>query len=258
MMRDLLEEISSAQPLDPNEAARRSMGPRRRRFYQQVEVRPSASGYGVVLDGRVVRTPARAGLIAPNVALAEALAAEWSTQREFIDPANMPLTRLCNTIIDGVAAASRDIVAEIEKYLGCDLVCYRATGPEALRRRQALHWDPVMEWARETHGAHFVVGTGVTFARQPDEAMTAMRAVIPHDPWRLGAVHAVTTLTGSALIALMLADQAITVEAAWMIAHVDEDWNFELWGRDELAATRRNFRFAEMTAAAKVLADTAA
>jgi chaperone required for assembly of F1-ATPase len=113
----------------------------------------------------------------------------------------------------------------------------------------------VLTWAQEKLGARFVTGTGVMPLLEPEQALVASRAAIPRDPWRLGAVHAVTTLTGSALLALALASGAIASDAAWAAAHVDEDWNIELWGEDTLAAERRAARYAEMQAAAKVLAD---
>jgi chaperone required for assembly of F1-ATPase len=167
----------------------------------------------------------------------------------------MPMTRLANTIIDGVAAAHDEVAGVIVKYLGSDLVCYRAATPGRLVARQSLHWDPILAWAREALGAAFVTVQGITYFHQPDEAIACARTAIPRDPWRLGAVHAVTTLTGSALIALALARGDIGLDAAWAAAHVDEDWNMELWGRDELGLKRRAYRFAETEAAAKVLAE---
>jgi chaperone required for assembly of F1-ATPase len=165
----------------------------------------------------------------------------------------MPLTRLANSIIDGVADAPEAVAAEVARYLGSDLVCYRAPGPESLVTRQGRAWDPVLGWARDALGARFLLAEGLVFVTQPVEALTAARAAIPRDIWRLGALNTVTTLTGSALIALALAGGALTVEEAWAAAHVDEDWNMDIWGRDVLALERRAFRFAEMQAAAKVL-----
>ena len=141
----------------------------------------------------------------------------------------------------------------MEKYLASDLVCYRASSPRGLVERQARHWDPILDWAREALDADFALGEGVVYVAQPQAALAAARAAIPTDPWRLGAVHAATTLTGSALLALALANGRLTVEEAWQAAHVDEDWNMEQWGRDEAALERRAFRFAEMQAAATVL-----
>ncbi len=163
------------------------------------------------------------------------------------------LTRLANTIIDGVVAAMPEIIAEIEKYLGSDLVYYRAEAPDALVGRQERHWDPIIAFARDDLAARFVVTRGVNFVTQPAEAVEAARHAVPADAWRLGAVHAVMTLTGSALIALALARGAVTLDAAWAAAHVDEDWDMEQWGRDELALDRRAARLAEMQAAARVL-----
>ncbi len=176
-------------------------------------------------------------------------------QGEFIDPAGMPMTRLANTVIDGVAAARAEVAAEIVKYLGSDLVCYRAVTPQGLVARQTLYWDPVLAWAKAKLGAAFTIVSGVTFRRQPDEAIARAAAAIPDDPWRLGAVHAVTALTGSALIALQLAAGELDLDDAWTAAHADEDWNTEFWGRDELGLQRRAYRFAEMAAAARVLAE---
>jgi chaperone required for assembly of F1-ATPase len=262
-MRDVFGDIFShepPEPLDPAETARRNMRALRRRFYSRVEVRPdvgangaAGAGAAILLDGRPIRTPARRALAAPTAALAEAIVAEWEAQREFIEPAAMPLTRLANTIIDGVAAAPDKVAQEIAAYLGSDLVCYRATSPEKLVARQAAHWDPVIAFARDALGASFAVRSGVIHAAQPESAIAAARAHIPRHPWRLGAVHAITTLTGSALIALAVASAAIGRDAAWAAAHVDEDWNFELWGRDELVLKHRAYRLGEMTAAAKVL-----
>jgi chaperone required for assembly of F1-ATPase len=258
-MRDMFEEIFANRPLDPVEAARRAVRPQlRRRFYKQAIAGEGAGTHPILLDGRPVHTPARNALAAPSRALADAIAAEWEAQKDCIDPAGMPLTRLANTIIDGVSAAPGRVADEIEKYLGFDLLLYRAEQPEGLAQRQALLWDPVLAWARDALGARFVLSEGVVFVQQPEQALAAARAAIPADPWRLGAVHAITTLTGSALLALAVLRARLSAEAAWTAAHVDEDWQMERWGKDALALERRAFRFAEMQAAATVLATISA
>lgn len=257
-MRELFEGQQTGSPV---EAARRAVRqPLRHRFYKAVTIAAGAKGQGgkaegdaICLDGKPVRTPGRRALAAPVPELGRALAEEWAAQGEYIEPATMPLTRLANTIIDGVAAAQDEVAAEIRKYLASDLLFYRADGPAPLRARQAQHWDPVISWARQALGAEFKLGTGVLHVAQPAAALDAAAAALPHDPWRLGALHAATTLTGSALIALALARRAITPEAAWQAAHVDEDWNMEQWGSDEIALARRGLRFAEFGAAALVL-----
>jgi chaperone required for assembly of F1-ATPase len=255
-MRDILEDLFGAEPLDPMESARRNMRPSlRKRFYQAASVGEGAP-FPLLLDGRAVKTPAARVLAAPVRALGQAIAAEWDAQGERIDPATMPLTRLANAIVDGVAPQPQPVIDEIAKYLGSDLVCYRTGTPEGLVRAQAEHWDPIVAWARETLGARFVLSEGVVFVAQPEATIAAARAAIPSDPWRLGAANVVTTLTGSALLALALAAGRLDVEAAWNAANVDEDWNMAQWGRDELALERRAVRFADMRAAATVLSLT--
>jgi chaperone required for assembly of F1-ATPase len=251
-MRDLFE----FPPLDdPVAAARRSTrATLRRRFYTNATTAPVAGGYAVLLDDKPVNTPARRPLAAPTLALAEAIAAEWQAQQDVIDPAKMPLTRLANAIIDGVATAPQPVADEIAKYLASDLLFYRAGSPEGLVESQRSHWDPILAWARQALGADFRTAEGVVHVTQPPAALTAARAAIPDDPWRLGAAHVVTTLTGSALIALALSRGALSADAAWQAAHVDEDWNMAQWGRDEMALQRRDFRHAEFQAAALVLA----
>jgi chaperone required for assembly of F1-ATPase len=253
LMHDPPERVP---PSNATEAARRAARPiLRHRFYATVTTARAPEGEAVELDRKPVRTPAGRVLAAPTPVLAQAIAAEWAVQGEVIDPATMPRTRLANAIIDGVAERPGAVAAEVEKYLASDLVCYRADSPQALRERQAQHWDPILAWARDALGARLRVGEGVVHVAQPEAALAAARAAIPADPWRLGAVHALTTLTGSALIALALARGALSAEAAWRAAHVDEDWNMEQWGRDELALERREFRFAEFSVAAAVLSE---
>jgi chaperone required for assembly of F1-ATPase len=193
-------------------------------------------------------------LALPTRALAEAVAAEWEAQGERIDPATMPLTRLANSTIDGVIARQAEVRAEIVKYAGSDLLCYRAEGPEELIRRQAETWDPVLAWARAALGADFNVSQGVMPAAQPDAATEAVaRALQPHGPFALAAIHVMTTLMGSALLALAHAHGHLSAEAAWVAAHVDEDWQISQWGEDAEAKARRDRRWAEMQAASRLL-----
>jgi chaperone required for assembly of F1-ATPase len=250
-MRELLEGFD---PGDPTMSARRHARPAlRQRFYQQAGTASGPEGHAVRLDDKPVYTPARRPLAVPSLPLAQALAAEWEAQRDKIDPATMPLTRLANSIIDGVADAPGPVKAEIEKYLASDLLFYRANGPQRLCDRQAQLWDPILLSAKNTLGADFKTGTGVVHVAQPAAALEAASAAIPDDPWQLGALHVITTLTGSALIALAVLRGELSADEAWLAAHVDEDWNMEQWGRDELALERRAFRRAEMQAAGTVL-----
>ncbi len=253
-MRDIFEDIFKGEPLDPVELARRSVRRTlRKRFYESAGVVEESGVFAVTLDGKPVRTPARHSLAAPTRELAMAIAAEWNAQAEVIDPANMPLTRLSNSIIDGVAENPDEVRADIVKYLGSDLLFYRADGPEGLTERQAQAWDPIVRWAADALGARFIMVEGVVFAAQPEAAIAAAAGAIPTNVWRLGAVHSIMTLTGSALLALALAHATINAQDAWTAAHVDEDWQMAQWGRDIPAMERRAHREAEMTAAATVL-----
>ena len=256
-MRDILEDIFGDEPLDPRQVARASLRPKtRERFYKSASAGEGAP-FAVLLDGRPVKTPAKNALAAPTQPLAQAIAAEWDAQRERIDPATMPLTRIANSIIDGVVPAPDPVAGDLAKYLGSDLLCYRADTPDGLVRWQIQHWDPILDWARTALGARFMLSEGIVFVTQPEGAIAAARAAIPSDPWRLGAAHVVTTLTGSALIALALCVGRIDLDAAWAASNVDEDWNMHLWGRDEMALVARAARFADLQAAAIVLALTA-
>jgi len=215
----------------------------------------AGAGYRVLLDGKPVRTPAKALLALPTRALAEAVAGEWEAQQELIDPAAMPLTRLANSAIDGVREREAEVRADMVRYAGSDLLCYRATEPEELVRRQAELWDPVLAWGREALGARLEVAKGLMPVTQPEAAQRAVgRALDGEDAFALAALHVMTTLTGSALLALAHAQGRLTVEQAWAAAHVDEDWQIGTWGRDAEAAARRQRRWSEMQAASRMLA----
>lgn len=229
--------------------------PERPRFYTDVTVEADETGFRVLLDGRTVRTPARGVLRLPTAPLAEAVAAEWRAQETTISPATMPMTRIVNSCLDGVATNPADVADDIVKYAGTDLLCYRAEGPDALVRRQAAAWDPLLSWAEERLGGRFVLAEGVMPVAQSEALLSAFRARLPSTPLPLGALHVVTTLTGSAVIALALAERRVTLEEAWEAAHVDEDWNIALWGEDAEAAERRARRKREAAAAERILAE---
>jgi chaperone required for assembly of F1-ATPase len=243
---------------DPIRAAQANMrAPTVRRFYKQVEVAPAeGGGFALRLDGRAARTPGKRALVAPTRAIAELIAVEWTGQGETIDPASMPATRLANTAIDGVADTPVETRAEVARYAGADLVCYRAAAPDALAERQAAAFDPVLAWAEAALGARFALSASLTHVAQPQTALDALRAAVDAfaDPFALAGLHVMTSLTGSALIALMVARGALSPEAAWRAAHVDEDFQIAKWGEDDEAKRRRAARWADFDAAAKVVA----
>lgn len=226
-----------------------------KRFYERASVAPTSAGpklYVVQLDGRPVRTPKKRTLALPTLELAKLVAGEWASQGERIDPASMPITRLANTAIDAVAEQMEAVAADIVAHSGSDLLCYRAEGPEGLQRRQAASWEPIVAWAEATLGCRFERGEGIVPIVQPEETLARVaEAVKGLNEYQLAALHVMTTLTGSALLALAHAHGRLTAEQAWAGAHIDEDWQIEHWGRDEEADARRAFRWLEMQAASR-------
>ena len=225
-----------------------------RRFYTSATAEASAGGYVLKLDGRSAKTPAKRPLAVGSRALAEAMAAEWNGVGEIIDPGAMPLTRIVNSAIDRVAGEMSTVSADIVSYAGSDLLCYRAEGPDALTARQEQAWGPLIAWAREALGARFALAEGIVHTAQNPQALAAIaRAIEPFDALELAALHTITTLTGSAILALAVARQRLSATEAWTAAHVDEDWQMAQWGVDEIAVARRGERWKEMQAAALIL-----
>jgi chaperone required for assembly of F1-ATPase len=253
-MRELFDEFAGKSPLDPREASRKSSRtPLRGKFYTQAAIAEAPGGFAITLDGKLVRTPGKNPLVAPNCDLAEAMAAEWNAQDKFIDPMSMPLTRLANSVIDAVSENAAAVADDIARYFGSDLLFYRAGFPEALVARQAEQWNPVVRWAADDLSAQFILTEGLMHVRQPDEALAAARAALPDDAWSLAAFHIVTSITGSALLALALKCGALNSDQVWTAAHVDEDWNNEKWGSDGEVELRRAARLRDFEAAAAAL-----
>jgi chaperone required for assembly of F1-ATPase len=240
----------------PMQAAQRAMRPQLpKRFYKAAGVSETSGGFAVLLDGKVAKTPAKRLLEFPSRELAESVAQEWERQQVEIDPGTMPMTKLANLALDRVAEKGGETAEEVKRYAASDLVFYRANEPEGLVAQQEKHWEPVLRWARETLDANFILASGVNYVTQPDSAVAAAGKEIDRfaPPFALAALASVTQLTGSALIALMLAHGRLTSVQAWNAAHVDEDWNARQWGEDAEAAARRALRLAEFEAAAKML-----
>jgi chaperone required for assembly of F1-ATPase len=222
-----------------------------RRFYQLVSVSPTRE---VRLDGKPVRTPAKKALRLPTSALAEAVAEEWRIQGPEMNLHDMRLTKLANTAIDRVGSDRNRILAEMVEYAGSDLVCYRADRPPDLVAEQQALWDPVIAWASDSLGIFFETIVGVVHRRQADEALQAVGSRIAgRDDFSIAALHSLATLTGSALIALMLDEGAMTPEGAWKAAHADEDYQIRHWGWDEEARTRRASRLLEFSSTCRFL-----
>ena len=225
-----------------------------KRFYSDVATEAVPDGYCVALDGRPVRTPGKNRLVLPTVALAAAIAQEWQAQVDVIDAAEMPLTKIANSGIDGVADKVAAVRAEIVSYAGNDLICYRAEHPQELVERQAVNWDPVLAWAEMECGIALKVATGIMPVAQNEDALRATDAVWQDlDAMALAAGHVLVSLSGSNLLALAVLRGHIDVETAWAAAHVDEDWQILQWGEDAEAQERRELRRREFQAAADFL-----
>ena len=225
-----------------------------KRFYKNVAVAEEGDGFGLKLDGKPVRTPGKALLSVPSKPLAEAMADEWRMQGAYIDPTTMPLTKLANTAIDGVAANMDAVVDDIVAHARADLLCYRARGPKKLLAEQARHWDPVVAWARQALHAPLNLAEGVMHVTQPEDSIAALgREIEKLDTFPLAALHVMTALTGSALLALAVALKRLSPAEAWSAAHVDEDFQISQWGEVAEAKERREARKADFDAAARTL-----
>jgi chaperone required for assembly of F1-ATPase len=221
-----------------------------KRFYQTAGVEAREEQHHLVLDGKPIRTPKKKPLAVPTLPLAEAIAAEWNAQTERIDPATMPLTRYANTILDGIVGREAEVRADIAKYAETDLLCYRADMPDDLIAAQAAHWDPLLAWARTDLEMPLVATKGMMPVGQPPGTLQRAEAALADlDAFRLAAVHTMTTLMGSIVLALAVLKGRLSAQEAWGAAHVDEDWQIAKWGEDAEAATRRERRWREMQSA---------
>lgn len=253
-MRELFDEIAGQADANPMQAAQRAArAVQRKRFYKGAGVGEGEGGFTVTLDGKPIKTPSGRTVIVPVRSLAETIAAEWNAQGDIIDPLTMPATRFANSVVQGVSDNAQAVADDVAKYFGSDLLFYRAGHPEGLVAREAEHWDPILFWAAETLGAHFMLAEGIMHVRQPDQAIAAARSALPDDPWAVAALHVITTVTGSAMLALALFHRVVEPDQAWAAAHVDEDWNAEQWGVDEEAATRKAAKLVDFNAATGVL-----
>ncbi len=221
-----------------------------KRFWKGVSVVDGA----VLLDGRPVKTPARAPLLAPSPALAEAIAGEWRAVGETIDPRTMPLTGFTNAAIDRVGADPASFAATLSSYAETDVLCYRAENPPELAARQADVWDPMLDWARHRYDVAFTVTAGIVHAAQPPETVARLSAAVAaRTPFELAALSPLVTISGSLVAGLMIAERAIEADAAFDATHLDEIWQAELWGEDYLATENRTARRADFCAAARYL-----
>lgn len=226
-----------------------------KRFWKTAQVVGSDDGYSVQLDGRPVRTPAKALLEIPTPELAQAIAAEWDAQRGTVDPTTMPVTCAANAAIDRVATHRAEIVGMLAAYGDSDLTCYRAEQPQQLAERQAAAWDPLLDWAAAHFGARLVPVVGVMHQPQPAESCSRLaKPLAEMTAFELAALYDLVSLSGSLVIALAASEEAMTIAELWTMSRIDEDWQAEQWGEDEEAKEQERVKRDAFFAAARFLA----
>ncbi len=214
-----------------------------KRFWQSARASACEGGFTVHLDARAVKTPLKTPLVVPTMALAEVIAAEWDVQVGKVDPATMPMTRMANSALDKVVPQFAEVADMIAAYGGSDLLCYRATDPQALIARQAAAWDPVLHWAATALHAPLNITHGVMPVPQPVASLAALSAQVHAlTAFELAAFHDLVAITGSLVLGLGILGGQLTLESAWMLSRVDETWQAEIWGSDDQAAAAEAFR----------------
>lgn len=214
-----------------------------KRFWKAATAEAVEGGFTIRLDGRAVKTPAKAALVLPTRALAEGIAAEWDAQEGAVRPATMPLTRAANSAIDKVAPMRAEVIAELAGYGGSDLICYRATGPQPLIDRQAAVWDPLVDWAATHLHAPLVLTHGVMPVAQPEASLARLtRHVAALSDFGLAGLHDLVAISGSLVLALAVTEGRLTAERAFAASRVDTLWQAEQWGEDEEEAEAEAIR----------------
>jgi len=225
-----------------------------KRFWKDVGLKCEGGGWTIDLDGRQVKTPARAALELPTEALAEAVADEWRNVGVRLDPRAMPLTGLANAAIDRVAPERRAFAEGLAKYAEADLVCYRAEGPNELVARQAAQWDKLLAWARRRFDVDFATTSGVIHVAQARATVEQLgHAVSALNAFQLAGLSPLVTIGGSLIAALAVFEKAISPEDAWEAVSIDERWQLEQWGADAEAVASLENRRRDFFAAARFL-----
>ncbi len=214
-----------------------------KRFWKTADVVADGDGYGVTLDGRAVRTPAKASLILPTRGLAEEVAQEWQAQEELIQPLTMPFTRSANAATDKVMPQHSEVADMLAAYGDSDLICYRASHPQGLVERQNAGWDPLVDWSVTHLKAPLQVYVGVMHASQPEASQeTLARRTHAMTPFQLTAFHDLVSLSGSLIIGFAAVEGRNTPEALWDISRIDETWQIDQWGADDEAAEQAGIK----------------
>lgn len=238
-----MEESKPLKVQEPKEEKRR------KRVYKTVTVTGGPDTYGVALDGRPLHTPSRTRLETTSKALVDAVAQEWDAQKEFIDPATMPLTKLLNTALDRIAPNMAGVIEGLMSYVNSDLLCYRAERPAPLVERQAKVWQPILDRLAATRGITLTTCSGLMPHTQSNDTVSAMTAAFEScDVTKLTVVQSAASLTGSLALGFALADGLLSAAEVTAAAYLDEAWQMEQWGSDKEALARKDRLEAEMLA----------
>jgi chaperone required for assembly of F1-ATPase len=225
-----------------------------KRLYKKAKPVNREAAYGIVLDGRPVKTPGKRDLTVPNRALAAAIAEEWNAQEREVRPTTMPLTRLATTTLDRVATQRRTVVQQTANYAGTDLLCYRAGHPPALAARQQAVWQPLIDWAVLRYDAPLSVTNGVIPKSQATTSLRAFAAAVAGlDDFALTALHLATTACGSLVLGLALLEGRIDAAEAFAASQLDESFQIEAWGEDPEQLERRRALAADIEATARFI-----
>ncbi|MCW8841980.1 MAG: ATPase [Rhodobacteraceae bacterium] len=215
----------------------------KKRFWKETTVEKEEDGFGVRLDGRAVKTPAKAGLVVPTRALADAIAAEWDAQDGEIDPTTMPTTRGANAAIDKVRHQHGEVADMLAAYGDSDLLCYRATQPQELIARQEAAWVPLLDRAESELAAPLQATSGVMHIDQDAKSLAELRArVHALNEFELAAFHDLVSLSGSLVIGFAAAYEWEPIERLWDVSRIDETWQEEQWGVDEDAQAQAEIK----------------
>jgi chaperone required for assembly of F1-ATPase len=226
-----------------------------RRFWKDVDLAQVEGGWGILLDGRPLKTPAKAPLVMPSRAMAEAVAEEWRAQTDELRPETMPVTRAANSAIDKITPQFDEVADIVAAYGGTDLLCYRAEAPEGLCRRQAEGWDPLLDWAALRFDARLLVAQGILPIKQDPKCLSRLSAEV----WRrsnfeLAALHDLVALSGSFVLGLAVCEKHLPPAEAWALSRIDEHWQIELWGQDAEAAKAEERKREDFAQAARFYA----
>ena len=225
-----------------------------KRFWTDVTVEPDESGWAILLDGRSLKTPARAALAVPTQALAEAIAEEWRSVGETVDPRAMPLTGLANAAIDRVAPDRQAFAQGLARYAEADLACYRVEGPRELVAQQELSWDPLLAWARRRYDVDFATTCGLMHVAQPGATVERLsHAIAALDAFQLAGLSPLVTVGGSLVAGLAVIEKAIGADEAWKAVSIDEQWQLDQWGADAEAEKALDNRRRDFMAGARLL-----